>query len=170
MNWDKYFMSVAYFAALRSKDESTKFGAVIVTQDNSVISTGYNSFPRGLDDNVSERQERPLKYKYFCHAERGSIYNASRIGVSTNRCKMYTQGVPCTDCAIAIIQCGITDLYVHKQWEEKADELFGGWEDRLVDSMKMFSECGVTLHYFDGDVSEDHSKIQTCIRGQWFDV
>ena len=26
MNWDKYFMSLAYFVALRSKDESTKCG------------------------------------------------------------------------------------------------------------------------------------------------
>ena len=47
INWDEYFMSVALLAAMRSKDPNTKVGACIVGEDNRIISTGYNGFPRG---------------------------------------------------------------------------------------------------------------------------
>ena len=62
MNWTEYFLNIAEQVKLKSKDNSTQIGAVIVGEDNEVLSTGYNSFPRGMDDTVSERQERPEKY------------------------------------------------------------------------------------------------------------
>ena len=62
MNWTEYFLNIAEQVKLKSKDNSTQIGAVIVGEDNEVLSTGYNSFPRGMDDTVSERQERPGKY------------------------------------------------------------------------------------------------------------
>lgn len=43
---------------------------------------GYNSFPRGINDNVPDRQVRPFKYKWFAHAEENAINNAALIGVS----------------------------------------------------------------------------------------
>jgi deoxycytidylate deaminase len=41
------------------------------------------------------------------------FYNASRIGVSTNRdTTMYlTCGIPCSNCGRAIINAGITEVY-----------------------------------------------------------
>ena len=82
MIWKDYFVSIAEQVKEKSKDIKTKIGAVIVGKDNEILSTGYNSFPRGLDDNVVQRQERPEKYFWFEHAERNAIYNAARIGVS----------------------------------------------------------------------------------------
>jgi deoxycytidylate deaminase len=82
MNWTEYFLGIAEQVKLKSKDESTQIGAVIVGIDNEILSTGYNSFPRGMDDSKKERQERPEKYFWFEHAERNVIYNAARIGVS----------------------------------------------------------------------------------------
>ena len=49
-SWDHYFMDLAKLAASRSKDQSTKLGCVIVGPDREIRSTGYNSFPRGIDD------------------------------------------------------------------------------------------------------------------------
>ena len=60
--WDDYFMTMVYLASTRSKDEHTKVGAVIVDDLNIIMSVGYNSFVRGINDCVSERQERPEKY------------------------------------------------------------------------------------------------------------
>ena len=68
MNWTEYFLNIAEQVKLKSKDKSTQIGAVIVGVDNEVLSTGYNSFPRGLDDSKEERQERPEKYFWFEHA------------------------------------------------------------------------------------------------------
>ena len=82
MDWKGYFLGIAEQVKLKSKDESTQIGAVVVGEDREVLSTGYNSFPRGLDDSLKERQERPEKYFWMEHAERNAIYNAARIGVS----------------------------------------------------------------------------------------
>lgn len=108
MKWSEYFINIAEQVKLKSKDERTQIGAVIVGVDNEIVSTGYNSFPRGINDDIPERQERPEKYFWFEHAERNAIYNAARIGVSTLGTTMYmTCGISCADCARAIISAGI---------------------------------------------------------------
>ena len=112
MNWDEYFLTMCETVALKSKDESTKLGAVIVGQDNEIRTTGYNSFPRGVDDNVPARQERPLKYTWFEHAERNAIYLAARVGTPLLGCRIYCQWLPCPDCARAIISVGISEVIV----------------------------------------------------------
>ena len=70
MNWTEYFINIAHQVKLKSKDQKTQIGVVIVGKDNEIVSTGYNSFPRGLNDEVQLRQERPEKYYWFEHAER----------------------------------------------------------------------------------------------------
>ena len=69
-SYDELFMNMAYLAAMKSKDIKTHVGAVIVGPDNEVRSLGFNSFPRGINDNVLERQERPEKYNWFAHSEK----------------------------------------------------------------------------------------------------
>ena len=106
MRWVEYFRNLAHQVKLKSKDENTQIGAIIVGKDKEIVSTGYNSFPRGLKDNKESRQERPEKYYWFEHGERNAIYNAARIGVSTKGCTMYLScGIPCVDCARGIINC-----------------------------------------------------------------
>ena len=43
ITWDEYFMGVALLSGRRSKDPSTQVGACIVSQDNKILSMGYNS-------------------------------------------------------------------------------------------------------------------------------
>ena len=50
INWDEYFMGIAYLSAMRSKDPNTQVGACIVSEDNKILSMGYNGFPIGCDD------------------------------------------------------------------------------------------------------------------------
>ena len=112
MNWTEYFLNIAEQVKLKSKDESTQIGAVIVGDDNEILSTGYNSFPRGLNDNKPERQEKPEKYFWFEHAERNAIYNAARVGTPLVNSTIYlTSGLPCCDCARGIINAGIKTVY-----------------------------------------------------------
>jgi dCMP deaminase len=83
---------------------------------------GYNGFPRGCDDSVASRYERPDKYLYTEHAERNAIYHAARHGVTLKGCSMYVTLFPCADCARGIIQAGIKKLYSptpdvdHERW------------------------------------------------------
>lgn len=108
--WDDTFIEICGVLAKRSKDENTKVGCVIVGPAHEVRSMGYNCFPRGLNDNLPERQQRPMKYSFFEHAERNAVYNAARIGVSLMDCTCYIPGLPCYDCARGLIQSGIREV------------------------------------------------------------
>ena len=48
--WDFRFIELARHIALWSKDPSTKVGCVVVGEDREIRSTGFNGFPRGIDD------------------------------------------------------------------------------------------------------------------------
>jgi dCMP deaminase len=147
MKWSEYFINIAEQVKLKSKDERTQIGAVIVGTDNEIVSTGYNSFPRGINDNVPERQERPEKYFWFEHAERNAIYNAARIGVSTLGTTMYmTCGISCADCARAIISAGITKV-VFCSTSVSANSV--KWQESAQRSNQMFKEAGIEIEYYD---------------------
>lgn len=146
MNWKEYFRGIAHQVKLKSKDKYTQIGAVVVGKDNQIVSTGYNSFPRGIDDTLDVRQERPEKYYWFEHAERNSLYNAALIGVSTKGCTMYlTCGIPCSDCSRGIINSGIVKIVC-----EKVGGAVGNiWDEHAKRSLEMFSEAGVEIEYYE---------------------
>ena len=48
ISWDEYFMGVAMLSGMRSKDPNTQVGACIVSEDNKILSMGYNGLPKGL--------------------------------------------------------------------------------------------------------------------------
>jgi dCMP deaminase len=145
VEWDELFMSMVFLIASKSKDERTHIGAVIVDENNIVRSLGYNGFPRGLDDNIPERQEKPEKYFWMVHSEQNAIYNAK---TDLSKCRMYTNGMPCADCAKAIIQSGITQVITYKKWNMSDDK----WEESCKIARRMFEEVGVTLRQYNGDI------------------
>ena len=149
MNWVSYYRQLANTVKLKSKDKYTQIGAVIVGKDGEIVSTGYNSFPRGLDDGLDYRQERPEKYYWFEHAERNAIYNAARIGVSTKGTTIYLScGLPCADCARGIINSGIKRIFC-----ERVDVTKGElWKESQERSWDMFMETGVKVCFYDDHV------------------
>jgi len=149
MNWTDYFLNIAEQVKLKSKDQSTQIGAVIVGVDNEVLSTGYNSFPRGMDDTIQERQERPEKYFWFEHAERNAIYNAARVGTALKGSTIYlTSGLPCMDCARGIVNSGIKIVWCKRICTTKNKEK---WEESQLKSMKLLNECGVQVFFYLND-------------------
>lgn len=146
MDWEQYFRNIAHQVKLKSKDKYTQIGAVIVGTDNEIVSTGYNSFPRGIDDDIESRQERPEKYYWFEHAERNAIYNAARIGVSTKDCTMYlTCGIPCADCCRGIINAGIRRIVC----ERSGGAVGSKWDEHTERSIIMFHEAGLEVDYYE---------------------
>jgi len=142
-------MSMVYLVASKSKDERTHIGAVIIGSNKEVVSLGYNSFPRKLNDNVPERQKKPEKFYWFEHAERNAIYNATLIGTSLKGCKMYTNGIPCMDCARGIVQSGILEVIVDKEWNKDNSEK---WSEHAKRTIQMFKETSVKLKYWEGEI------------------
>ena len=67
------FIPDAEAAMGRSKDRSTKVGAVAIDDNYCLKGSGYNGFPRGTNDDLDSRHERPLKYRWTVHAEMNVI-------------------------------------------------------------------------------------------------
>ena len=110
INWDEYFMGIAMLAAKRSKDPNTQVGACIVSQDNIIISTGYNGMPKGCSDDEYpwDREGEDTKYPYVVHAELNAVLNAN--GRDLRGSKLYVALFPCNECAKAIIQSGVKEV------------------------------------------------------------
>ena len=110
ISWDEYFRGIAMLAARRSKDPNTQVGACIVSQDNIIISTGYNGMPKGCSDDVFpwDRTGEETKYPYVVHAELNAVLNAN--GRDLRGSKLYVALFPCNECAKAIIQSGVKEV------------------------------------------------------------
>ena len=136
-------MSLAREIAHWSKDRSRGVGCVIVGPNNELRSTGFNGFPRGVDDEVEERHQRPAKYKWTEHAERNAIYNAARVGIPLEGCRIYLPWFPCMDCARAIIQAGISELVCMEPSPHDST-----WAADFADVPQMLREGGVRIRWW----------------------
>jgi len=139
--WASRLLNMAKEVASWSKDESTKVGAVITTEDGKPISWGFNGMPMGVNDTLPERQERPLKYKWFAHAERNAMDLASRSDLSG--CVMFVTFFPCSSCAQSIIQRNIATIVVDAEYA--ADKMPERWKEDMIVSMEMLNEAGVRI-------------------------
>ena len=123
ISWDEYFMGMAVLSSLRSKDPSTKVGAVIVSEDNKVVSIGYNGMPANLDETQLYWDKRggeglESKYLYVCHAEFNAILN-TQVGGSLKNARVYVTLFPCNECTKAIIQTGIKEvIYLDDKYKD----------------------------------------------------
>ena len=137
--WDLRLLELAKLVSTWSKDTSSQMGACITTSDRRILSVGYNGMCRHVSDDVPERHERPLKYKWFEHAERNAIYNAAASGVSISGCTMHCMCTPCCDCARAIIQSGLSRVV----WYEPSESIKSRWAEDLEIAKGMLTEAGV---------------------------
>ena len=64
--WDLRFLELARHISDWSKDPSTKVGCVVVGPDREIRSTGFNGFPRGIEDDDDRLQNREKKYPHAC--------------------------------------------------------------------------------------------------------
>ena len=143
-NWDKRYIDVARLVASWSKDRNKKVGAVIINESNRIVSTGYNGFPPGINDDIDARHERPAKYLYTEHAERNAIYSASNHGIKTGGCTMILEWYPCADCARAIIASGIKKVIC-----TPPDFSDDRWGVSFKASEEMLKESGVEIVYYE---------------------
>ncbi len=111
LSWDEYFMSVAKLVAMRSDDPDTKVGAVIV-KDNTIVATGYNGKPKGMDIIPWGKSEDPMqsKFTYVVHSELNAILSAGNRSNLIQGATIYVTRHPCNECAKAIIQSGIKKI------------------------------------------------------------
>ncbi len=113
LNWDQYFMLQAMIASFKSKDPSTKVGAVFVDGQNHQITMGYNGFVAGLDESkLPWGKDKSVdlehqKYGYVVHAEANAILHAPR---SLSGSKAYVTLFPCHECAKLLASSKVSEV------------------------------------------------------------
>jgi dCMP deaminase len=142
--WDARFMRLAKEISTWSKDPSSKIGAVIVNNDRRILSTGYNGFPRGIEDTEERLNNKEEKYPRIVHGELNALLGALYNGVSVKDATLYVYGLPvCADCTKSVIQSGIRRVVINmaaldnEKWADQWDRL----------SKPMFQEAGVSISY-----------------------
>lgn len=157
ISWDEYFMGVALLSSMRSKDPSTQVGACVASQENKVVTMGYNGMPVGISDDIMPwgregKDELDNKYLYVCHAEFNAILNSRG---SVRDCKIYVTLFPCNECAKAIIQSGIKEVIY-------MDDKYDGALNNLA-SKRLFNLAGVKYRKYEGRkldiLLKDYEKV-----------
>ena len=138
--WDIRFIGLAQHISTWSKDPSTKVGCVVVGEDREIRSTGFNGFPRGINDDEERLMDREKKYPLICHAEENAIMHAARIGVSLKDSTAYVTWPPCTRCARSLIQAGIREIVY-----PETGKIPERWIEDFTISDSMLNEAGVAV-------------------------
>lgn len=112
-------------------------GAFLISQANCI--------PAGIEK-TPERLQRPLKYSFIAHAERGAIYSAAKEGIRLNGATMYLNWFPCADCAEAIVAAGIRRLVAERSsYEIRKDDPRYTFDL----AMQKLTEAGVEIDWWE---------------------
>jgi dCMP deaminase len=109
-SWDQYFLNIAKAVSLRSTCLRAKHGAVVIDNQNRILSTGYNEAPKGLKgcgDVGCLIVERP-NYGPSCFRTIHAELNTLRyLREPSEAHKIYITGAPCTRCLEEVLKYGI---------------------------------------------------------------
>jgi len=138
-DWDKLFLDLAERISRKSKDPSTKVGAVI-TRDNVLVSIGYNGFARQTSDRKDWLENRELKYRRIIHAEINSLIFAEQ---TLEDCTVYTYPFqPCAPCTSILIQAGVTRIVAPINDNPR-------WVADFAIAKETIDDAGIILDLFD---------------------
>ncbi len=146
MNWDRFFLQVAEKVSTCSKDPSTQVGAVLVDEHKRIVSTGYNGFPKGVNDDPTIYADRAVKHQRILHAEANSLLFAQRQGVA-----LYVTHSPCCQCMAMAIQHGVKKIH----WYSTL--LQGEWAGSVKAAMALGKEAGLEFEVHYKDINDQNS-------------
>lgn len=109
-------MSIAETVAKKSKDPWKKVGAVILREDHSIASVGFNGFPSGIPEAWENRDKRRL---LVIHAEQ----NALRYLKPGEGKTLYTTLLPCNECLKTIASYKIKKVIFRETYEHDSSSL-----------------------------------------------
>lgn len=135
-SWDDFYLIMARLVASRSRDPSTKVGAVIVRPDKTIASLGYNGLPRGIADD-DRLADRDWKLAAVVHAEVNALLNARE---PVRGYTLYVAPLhPCSNCAAQIIQADILRVVA-----EMPADVPERWRENFVIARGLLREAGIS--------------------------
>lgn len=141
----------------KSKDPSTKVGAVALDDDCGLLCAGYNGFARGVKDLPERLNDRAFKYPLTVHAEANLIAIAAKKGIKLEGATVVVTSLyPCSVCASQMRQAGIKRIITTKpdneRWNESAklsDIVFTETRMEIVEVEKVDGKWQFAKAYLD---------------------
>ena len=113
IDWDTYFMSLAFLIASRSSCSRLNVGCVLV-KDTRVISVGYNGFlPKSPHNSIVVNGHEQATV----HAEQNAVSDCAKRGISCNGSTAYITHYPCINCFKILVSSGITEIKYHEDYK-----------------------------------------------------
>ena len=113
INWDDYFMCIAFLISSRSPCERLHVGCILV-KDTRVISVGYNGFlPKTPHKSIIKNGHEQATV----HAEQNSISDCAKRGIQCNGATAYITHYPCINCAKILAASGIKEIKYHDNYK-----------------------------------------------------
>jgi dCMP deaminase len=107
------------------------------------LSVGYNGFPANISDSFERYNNRDFKLAAVVHAEKNALFNAAKNGATIEGCTAYITWPPCSQCASALIQAGVSEVVCPRP--STAPER---WRDNFILAGNLLHEAGVPVIYY----------------------
>jgi len=131
--YDQVYMQVAHSIASLSKAERLKVGCII-TDDNNILSYGYNGTPYKTDNVCEDEVDEKLVSKpEVIHGELNAMIKLIGRNVVNRELTMYVTDSPCLACAIHIYQSKIIKRVVYDR------------EYRIKDGIEFLRKNSITV-------------------------
>lgn len=138
LSWVERMMHLADEVALFSKDPKRKVGCIITNSEMNILATGYNGFPRGLQDTDERLYNQSYKLLAIVHAEANAVSSAARHGVTLRGGIAFVTRPLCCQCASLMVQAGIAAVFYRD-----ADMSESKWALSTSEALKLLTECQV---------------------------
>lgn len=157
--WDRRFLRLAKEVSTWSRDPSTQVGAVAISPEGRIISTGYNGLPRGIDDTDFRLNDRETKYGLTIHAEHNCVLNANYHGVSLRNSTVYVSSLPCcSQCALVLVQVGVSRVVMDADAYRSCTDK---WKDSFKTTAALFDEAGVQYQFIENEENQNNESQGT---------
>lgn len=141
MSWDDRFMGLALEVRSWVKGPDLGVGACIVSPNRRQFALGYSGLPRNIEDSVDRLTSKLVKDAACVHAEINAIINAQCSVVGWT---LYATKCPCSNCAAAILQAGISTVVA------PLPDKTSSWCYLQETALELFKEGGVHYEAYNG--------------------
>lgn len=125
---DEYYLSMLDAIAARSTCPRRQVGAIIVTEDHRILSTGFNGVPRGFPHCTEEHKQCPgandpkgdTRRCLAVHAELNAVLSCADLSRAHT---LYVKCTPCKQCALMICNTPIKRIVCRERYADDSADI-----------------------------------------------
>ncbi|GBG97097.1 deoxycytidylate deaminase [Lactococcus termiticola] len=131
---NEYFKEIVEVVATRSTCTHAQVGALLVSPEGQLLSTGYNGSVSGMPHctDVGCLEDKDGHCIATVHAEQNAIAQAAKHGVSPSGSTLYTTLFPCIACLKLALAAGVKEIKYINEYHAKDP-----YEEQLIKTLSI---------------------------------